>query len=65
MVLFYFIFLSLCVSLRRLVIGTFIIFLITSLFVSSLHYFSIWGELGYMFGCDHISYGLILLRFWI
>jgi NADH-ubiquinone oxidoreductase chain 4 len=25
----------------------------------------VWGNLGYIFGCDYISYGLILLRFWI
>jgi NADH-ubiquinone oxidoreductase chain 4 len=25
----------------------------------------VWGNLGYMFGCDYISYGLILLRFWV
>jgi NADH-ubiquinone oxidoreductase chain 4 len=25
----------------------------------------VWGNLGYMFGCDYISYGLILLSFWI
>nr|URX52658.1 NADH dehydrogenase subunit 4 [Kalotermes hilli] len=24
-----------------------------------------WGNLGYMFGCDYISYGLVLLSFWI
>jgi hypothetical protein len=24
-----------------------------------------WGGLGYVFGCDCISYGLILLRLWI
>jgi NADH-ubiquinone oxidoreductase chain 4 len=23
------------------------------------------GNLGYMFGCDYISYGLILLRLWV
>jgi NADH-ubiquinone oxidoreductase chain 4 len=25
----------------------------------------VWGNLGYMFGCDYISYGLILFSFWI
>jgi hypothetical protein len=24
-----------------------------------------WSSLGYSFGCDYISYGLVLLRFWI
>ena len=24
-----------------------------------------WSNLGYIFGCDYLSYGLILLRFWI
>jgi NADH-ubiquinone oxidoreductase chain 4 len=24
-----------------------------------------WGNLSYIFGCDYLSYGLILLRFWI
>nr|YP_010826791.1 NADH dehydrogenase subunit 4 [Porotermes planiceps]UYX57308.1 NADH dehydrogenase subunit 4 [Porotermes planiceps]WHM51961.1 NADH dehydrogenase subunit 4 [Porotermes planiceps] len=28
-------------------------------------YFFCWGNLGYMFGCDYISFGLILLSFWI
>jgi hypothetical protein len=23
------------------------------------------GILGYIFGCDYISYGLVLLRFWV
>jgi NADH-ubiquinone oxidoreductase chain 4 len=40
-------------------------FLITFLFIFSFPYYSVWGELGYIFGCDNISYGLILLRFWI
>nr|URH17016.1 NADH dehydrogenase subunit 4 [Calcaritermes temnocephalus] len=40
-------------------------FLITFLFIFSFPYYSVWGELGYMFGCDNISYGLILLSFWI
>jgi NADH-ubiquinone oxidoreductase chain 4 len=30
-----------------------------------LIFFFCWGNLGYMFGCDYISFGLILLRFWI
>nr|AIY62148.1 NADH dehydrogenase subunit 4 [Glyptotermes sp. C TB-2014] len=28
-------------------------------------YFMVWGNLGGLFGCDCISYGLILLSFWI
>jgi NADH-ubiquinone oxidoreductase chain 4 len=30
-----------------------------------LPYFFCWGNLGYFFGCDLISYGLILLSLWI
>nr|UQJ75126.1 NADH dehydrogenase subunit 4 [Calcaritermes cf. nigriceps] len=42
------------------------LFFFTSfVFVFGLPYFIIWGNLGYMFGCDYISYGLILLSFWI
>jgi NADH:ubiquinone oxidoreductase subunit 4 (subunit M) len=25
----------------------------------------VWGNLGYIFGCDYISYGLIFFRFWV
>jgi hypothetical protein len=31
----------------------------------SFLYFMGWGGLGYIFGCDRISYTLILLIFWI
>jgi NADH:ubiquinone oxidoreductase subunit 4 (subunit M) len=41
------------------------IFVISFFFLFSFPYFMGWGNLGYLFGCDYISYGLILLRFWI
>nr|URX53366.1 NADH dehydrogenase subunit 4 [Glyptotermes fuscus] len=40
-------------------------FLVTFAFFFVFPYFMVWGNLGYMFGCDCISYGLILLSFWI
>nr|URX54144.1 NADH dehydrogenase subunit 4 [Glyptotermes sp. 15 AB-2022a]URX54157.1 NADH dehydrogenase subunit 4 [Glyptotermes sp. 15 AB-2022a]URX54196.1 NADH dehydrogenase subunit 4 [Glyptotermes sp. 15 AB-2022a] len=40
-------------------------FLIGFVFFFAFPYFMVWGNLGYMFGCDCISYGLILLSFWI
>jgi hypothetical protein len=40
-------------------------FLIISLFIFYFPCFMVWGNLGYIFGCDYISYGLILLSFWI
>nr|WHM51558.1 NADH dehydrogenase subunit 4 [Neotermes castaneus] len=41
------------------------IFVISFFFLFSFPYFMGWGNLGYLFGCDCISYGLILLSFWI
>nr|URX52723.1 NADH dehydrogenase subunit 4 [Incisitermes nr. barretti] len=40
-------------------------FVISFLFFFVFPYFMSWGCLGYMFGCDCISYGLILLSIWI
>nr|URX53884.1 NADH dehydrogenase subunit 4 [Kalotermitidae sp. 1 AB-2022a] len=40
-------------------------FVISFLFIFSFPYFMSWGNLSYIFGCDCISYGLILLSFWI
>nr|URX53442.1 NADH dehydrogenase subunit 4 [Calcaritermes emarginicollis] len=40
-------------------------FFASFMFIFGFPYFIVWGNLGYMFGCDCISYGLILLSFWI
>nr|URX53184.1 NADH dehydrogenase subunit 4 [Neotermes phragmosus] len=40
-------------------------FIISFLFLLVFPYFMGWGNLSYVFGCDCISYGLILLSFWI
>nr|UPY81532.1 NADH dehydrogenase subunit 4 [Exhyalanthrax sp.] len=40
-------------------------FLIGFIFICLNYFNSCWGSLGYLFGCDLISYGLILLSFWI
>nr|WHM51766.1 NADH dehydrogenase subunit 4 [Rugitermes flavicinctus] len=40
-------------------------FIISFFFIFVFPYFMGWGWLSYMFGCDMISYGLILLSFWI
>nr|YP_010946864.1 NADH dehydrogenase subunit 4 [Rhabdoblatta similsinuata]WGO57621.1 NADH dehydrogenase subunit 4 [Rhabdoblatta similsinuata] len=42
-----------------------LMFLLSFLFLFMFPYFFCWGNLGYMFGCDYISYGLILLSMWI
>nr|URX52898.1 NADH dehydrogenase subunit 4 [Glyptotermes sp. 3 AB-2022a] len=40
-------------------------FIVTFFFFFIFPYFMVWGSLGYAFGCDYISYGLILLSFWV
>nr|URX53145.1 NADH dehydrogenase subunit 4 [Cryptotermes primus] len=40
-------------------------FVISFLFFFAFPIFSGWGSIGYLFGCDFLSYGLILLSFWI
>nr|YP_009351607.1 NADH dehydrogenase subunit 4 [Hirtitermes hirtiventris]AQP30057.1 NADH dehydrogenase subunit 4 [Hirtitermes hirtiventris] len=40
-------------------------FLISFIYLFFFPYFFCWGGLGYVFGCDLISYGLILLSLWI
>nr|URX54456.1 NADH dehydrogenase subunit 4 [Procryptotermes speiseri] len=42
-----------------------LLFVISFLFLFVFPFFVGWGNLGYMFGCDYLSYGLILLSFWI
>jgi len=42
-----------------------LMFLVSFMFIFCFPYFSCWGNLRYFFGCDVISYGLVLLRFWI
>jgi hypothetical protein len=46
-------------------ISSFFIFVASFLFLFIFPYFMVWGILGYVFGYDYISYGLILLRFWV
>nr|WES82304.1 NADH dehydrogenase subunit 4 [Microcerotermes bouvieri] len=42
-----------------------LMFFISFLYFFSFPYFFCWGGLGYIFGCDLISYGLVLLSLWI
>nr|URX53314.1 NADH dehydrogenase subunit 4 [Cryptotermes cavifrons] len=42
-----------------------LVFLVSFLFFFAFPCFMGWSSLGYMFGCDYLSYGLILLSFWI
>nr|AQP29816.1 NADH dehydrogenase subunit 4 [Isognathotermes ugandensis] len=42
-----------------------LLFLISFVYLFFFPYFFCWSGLGYMFGCDLISYGLILLSLWI
>nr|URX53975.1 NADH dehydrogenase subunit 4 [Marginitermes hubbardi] len=41
------------------------LFIISFLFFFSFPCFMVWSGLGCLFGCDYISYGLILLSFWV
>nr|YP_010865924.1 NADH dehydrogenase subunit 4 [Sinopanorpa tincta]WGT92125.1 NADH dehydrogenase subunit 4 [Sinopanorpa tincta] len=41
------------------------LFIVTFMFVSIGFYLSYWSNLSYFMGCDMMSYGLILLSFWI
>nr|URX52756.1 NADH dehydrogenase subunit 4 [Kalotermes sp.] len=40
-------------------------FLISFFFLFMVPSCACWGNLGFLFGCDFVSYGLILLSFWI
>nr|URX53390.1 NADH dehydrogenase subunit 4 [Incisitermes cf. incisus] len=40
-------------------------FIISFFFFFVFPYFSVWSNISYIFGCDCVSYGLILLSFWI
>nr|WHM51753.1 NADH dehydrogenase subunit 4 [Reticulitermes virginicus] len=42
-----------------------LLFFISFVYFFSFPYFFCWGNLGYFFGCDVISYGLVLLSLWI
>nr|YP_009351204.1 NADH dehydrogenase subunit 4 [Sphaerotermes sphaerothorax]AQP28834.1 NADH dehydrogenase subunit 4 [Sphaerotermes sphaerothorax]URH16562.1 NADH dehydrogenase subunit 4 [Sphaerotermes sphaerothorax] len=42
-----------------------LLFFISFIYLHSIPYFFCWGNLSYLFGCDLISYGLILLSLWI
>nr|AVN67514.1 NADH dehydrogenase subunit 4 [Pycnoscelus femapterus] len=42
-----------------------LLFLISLFYLLMFPYYFCWGCLGNMFGCDYISYGLILLSIWI
>jgi NADH-ubiquinone oxidoreductase chain 4 len=42
-----------------------LLFFISFFLFFSFPYFFCWGNLGYFFGCDLISYGLIFLSLWI
>nr|WGO57920.1 NADH dehydrogenase subunit 4 [Episymploce forficula] len=42
-----------------------LIFLLLFMFMFMFSYFFCWGGISYLFGCDYISYGLIMLSLWI
>nr|YP_010621014.1 NADH dehydrogenase subunit 4 [Periplaneta japonica]WAX39397.1 NADH dehydrogenase subunit 4 [Periplaneta japonica] len=42
-----------------------LLFLLCFMFVFSMSYLFCWGNLSYIFGCDMISFGLIMLSLWI
>nr|AVN67252.1 NADH dehydrogenase subunit 4 [Laxta sp. AUS2] len=41
------------------------LFFFSFLYMLAFSYYFCWGKISYMFGCDYISYGLILLSIWI
>nr|UXD79085.1 NADH dehydrogenase subunit 4 [Stolotermes victoriensis] len=41
------------------------LFLISFIYLFYFPYFFCWGNISYLFGCDYISFGLVLLSFWI
>nr|AVN68041.1 NADH dehydrogenase subunit 4 [Ectobiidae sp. BB] len=42
-----------------------LIFMLLFMFMFMFSYFFCWGGISYLFGCDYISYGLIMLSLWI
>nr|WGO58154.1 NADH dehydrogenase subunit 4 [Sorineuchora shanensis] len=42
-----------------------LIYLLSFTFLFSFSYYGTWGMISYYFGCDYISFGLIMLSFWI
>nr|YP_009250683.1 NADH dehydrogenase subunit 4 [Heterotermes tenuior]AMX23012.1 NADH dehydrogenase subunit 4 [Heterotermes tenuior] len=54
----------LCVSCSWWLICS-LLFLVSFIYLFSFPYFFCWCGLGYLFGCDVISYGLVLLSLWI
>nr|UBN08871.1 NADH dehydrogenase subunit 4 [Panesthia australis] len=42
-----------------------LLFFLSFIFLFMIPYYFCWGSLGYLFGFDYISYGLILLSIWI
>nr|YP_010946422.1 NADH dehydrogenase subunit 4 [Balta maculata]WGO57140.1 NADH dehydrogenase subunit 4 [Balta maculata] len=42
-----------------------LLFFLTFVFMISFSYFGLWVNVSYFFGFDYLSYGLILLSFWI
>nr|AMX22687.1 NADH dehydrogenase subunit 4 [Coptotermes heimi]AMX22700.1 NADH dehydrogenase subunit 4 [Coptotermes heimi] len=54
----------LCVSCSWWLVCS-LLFLVSFFYLFSFPYFFCWGGLGYFFGCDVISYGLVLLSLWI
>nr|WGO58193.1 NADH dehydrogenase subunit 4 [Allacta xizangensis] len=41
------------------------IFVLSFMFFFNFSYYGLWGNISYFFGCDYVSFGLILLSFWI
>nr|AVN67640.1 NADH dehydrogenase subunit 4 [Parcoblatta divisa] len=42
-----------------------LLFLLSFMFMLMFSYYFCWGGISYLFGCDYISFGLILLSLWI
>nr|YP_010620962.1 NADH dehydrogenase subunit 4 [Hebardina concinna]WAX39306.1 NADH dehydrogenase subunit 4 [Hebardina concinna] len=64
--LFFLIFLiPLCLMLNSWWLVQSMLFMLSFFFIFSMSYFFCWGNLSYLFGSDMISFGLIMLSFWI
>nr|AVN67492.1 NADH dehydrogenase subunit 4 [Panchlora nivea] len=55
----------LCFSSKNWWLVQFLIFMASFIFMFSFPYYFCWSEVGYMFGCDIISFGLVMLSIWI
>nr|YP_010946955.1 NADH dehydrogenase subunit 4 [Sigmella ectobioides]WGO57712.1 NADH dehydrogenase subunit 4 [Sigmella ectobioides] len=64
-VMFLFFMIPLCLLSNFWWVVQSMIFVLSFIFMFMSSYFFCWGNISYLFGCDYISFGLILLSMWI